>query len=121
MRNLPILLFLFALIFVSPVFAAPSLDFINQKVCDRFEDDTGKLAGIMDEVRSRKGIISTRVAFGGIDDNIKAADYQVTFAAEAIAYQRYQKFSSVAELKSNLEVLKNKVLQAKSLVGKAME
>ncbi len=79
---------------VSPVFAFTTLDAVNQKVCSRFEEDTARLAGIMEEVRNRKGIKETRVAFGGIDDQIKSADYQVTFAAEAIAYQRAQKFSS---------------------------
>ncbi len=98
-----------------------SLDQINQRVSDRFEDDTAKLAAIMEELRHRKGIQETRVAFGGIDTQIKSADYWVTFAAEAIAYQRAQKYSSVNELRGSLEVLRNKVLKAKAEVGKALE
>lgn len=113
----------FILIFgvVSPVFAFTTLDAVNQKVCDRFEEDTARLAGIMDEVRRRKGITETRVAFGGIDDQIKSADYQITFAAEAIAFQRAQKYSTAKQLRSSLETLKGKVLRAKTEVGKALD
>ncbi|MBU1000346.1 hypothetical protein KKE78_03055 [Patescibacteria group bacterium] len=92
----------------------------NQKVCDRFEEDVSRMAAIMDEVKDRKGITETRVAFGGIDDAIKSADYWVTFAAEAIAYQRAQKSSSSSNLRSGLEVLKGKVLKAKGEVAKAL-
>lgn len=112
----------FTLILFLPfqVYAATDLDFVNQKVCSRFEDDLSKLAAIMEEVRARKGITETRVAFGGIDDPIKSADYSITYAAEAVAFQRYQKPASVASLKSGLGILKNKVLKAKSDVGKAI-
>ena len=116
-----IIITIIMIIIPATVLAAPSLDFVNQKVCDRFEEDISRLAGIMDELRNRKGITQTRVAYGGIDDQIKLADYQVTFAAEAIAYQRYQKFSSVSELRGSLEVVREKVLRAKTEVGKAIE
>ncbi len=96
------------------------LDQTNQKICDRFEQDILKLAAIMEEVRRRKGITETRVAFGGIDDQIKSADYQVTYAAEALAFQRAQKFSSKNQLRNSLEVLKNKILQVKNGVKKAL-
>lgn len=100
--------------------SANSLNLINQKVCNRFEEDTLKLAAIMEELRRRKGITETRVAFGGVDTPIKSADYQVTYVAEAIAYQKNQKYSSKDQLKSNLGVLKNKILKAKAEVGKAL-
>lgn len=103
------------------VFAAPSLDEVNQKVCNRFEEDVSKLAAIMEELRGRKGITETRVAFGGVDTSIKSADYQITYAAEAIAYQRAQKYSSKKELRYSLEVLKNKILKAKQEVGEALD
>ncbi len=74
----------------------------------------------MEELRRRNGIIETRVAFGGIDSQIKSADYWVTYAAEALAYQRAQKYSSKSELRNSLEVLKNKILKAKGEVGKAL-
>src|SRR3989338_9374767 len=98
-----------------------SLYQINQKVCDRFEVDMVKLAAIMEELRRRKGITETRVAFGGVDTQIKSADYQITYAAEALAYQRAQKYSSKAQLRSSLEVLKNKILKAKGEVRKALD
>lgn len=94
---------------------------INQKVCDRFEGDLSKLAAIMEELRRRKGITETRVAFGGVDTKIKSADYWITYAAEALAYQRAQKYSSQAQLRSSLEVLKNKILKAKGEVRKALD
>ncbi len=97
-----------------------SFDQANQKVCDRFEQDVLKLAAVMEEVRRRKGITETRVAFGGVDTQIKSADYQITYVAEALAFQRAQKFSSKNQLRNSLEVLKNKILQAKNLVGKAL-
>ena len=118
-----ILVGLLLVIFPLSVYANTSnevLDNINQKVCNRFEEDTAKLAGIMEELRRRKGIEETRVAFGGIDDAIKSADYQITFAAEAIAYQRAQKVSSSSQLKGSLQTLRSKVLKAKTEVTKAL-
>lgn len=94
---------------------------INQQVCSRFETDVTKLAAIMEELRRRKGITETRVAFGGSDTLIKNADYWVTYAAEAVAYQRAQKYSSKSVLRNSLEVLKNKILKAKTEVGKALD
>lgn len=114
------LLITFHLSLITPTFAQISLDVINQKVCDRFEEDTARLAAIMEEVRDRKGIKETRVAYGQVDTPIKQADYWVTFAAEAIAFQRAQKYSSEAQLKSSLEILRNKVLRAKNEVGKVI-
>lgn len=97
------------------------MDEVNQKVCDRFEEDVSRLAAIMEELRERKGITETRVAFGGIDDQIKSADYSITYAAEAIAFQRAQKYSSAGSLRSGLEVLRGKILRAKNEVGKALD
>lgn len=100
--------------------ATPGLDSTNQTVCNRFEEDVSRLAAIMEEVRSRVGIKETRVAFGGVDTQIETADYWITFAAEAIAYQRSQKYTTKAGLRSSLEVLKGKVLRAKTEVRKAV-
>ncbi|MBI2017691.1 hypothetical protein HYS92_01425 [Candidatus Daviesbacteria bacterium] len=107
--------------YIIPAHASSNLYNINQKVCNRFEDDLSKLAAIMEELRRRKGITETRVAFGGIDDAIKSADYQITYAAEAIAFQRAQKYSSAAQLRSSLQTLKGKILRARSEVGKALQ
>lgn len=118
---------LIVIIFLSSVSPATilavnsNLDTINQIVCNRFNDDLNKMAAIMDEVRRRQGITETRVAFGGVDTPIKSADYQITFAAEALAFQRAQKYSSATQLRSSLEVLRGKVLRAKNEVGKALE
>lgn len=106
---------------LSLVHAQVNLDVVNQKVCDRFEEDTAKLAAIMEEYRNRNGIKETRVAFGGIDTKVKSADYWITYAAEAIAYQRAQKPGSVSGLKSSLQVLAGKVLKAKGEVRKAID
>ncbi len=115
-------LVLLCILFITPitVLAAPATDQINQKVCNRFEEDVSRLAAIMEQLRDRKGITETRVAFGGVDTPIKSADYWITYAAEAIAYQRAQEFSSKAGLRSSLEVLKGKVLRAKKEAGKAL-
>lgn len=102
------------------VYATPSLDQVNQKVCNRFEEDTARLAAVMEELRSRKGITETRVAFGGIDTTIKSADYWITYAAEAIAFQRAQKPKSQAALKSSLQTLAGKVIRAKNEIRKAL-
>lgn len=108
------------IIFSIPVFAQSNFSEINQKVCNRFEEDVSRLAAIMEEVRSREGISETRVAFGGVDTPIENADYWVTFAAEALAFQRAQKYSSKSELKYSLEVLKGKILRAKGEVAKVL-
>lgn len=118
------LLFIVLVIFLPiSVFAqtqANSLDQVNQKVCDRFEGDVLKLSAIMEELRRRKGITETRVAFGGVDTQIESADYWITSAAEAVAYQRAQKYSSENGLRGSLEALRNKILKAKGEVGKAL-
>lgn len=96
------------------------LDQINQKVSNRFEEDLVKMAAIMEEVRRRKGITETRVAFGGIDTPIKSADYWITYAHEALAYQRAQKYMSSADVRYSLQTLANKILRAKAEVKKAL-
>lgn len=101
-------------------YAALSPNEINQKVCSRFETDVLKLAAIMEELRRRKGVQETRVAFGGVDTQIESADYWVTYAAEALAYQKAQKYSSAGQLRVGLGTLKGKILRAKGEVAKAL-
>lgn len=98
-----------------------NLDDVNQKVSNRFEGDVLKLAAIMEELRRRKGITETRVAFGGVDTQIKTADYWVTYAAEAVAYQKAQKYFSKEELRGSLEALRGKILKAKGETRKALD
>lgn len=117
-----IILIVFVLTFLPlNAFAVSTPYGVNQKVCDRFEEDLSKLAAIMEELRRRKGVLETRVAFGGIDTAIESADYSITYGAEAIAFQRAQKFASNSQLKSSLEGLRSKILKAKSNVGKALD
>jgi len=124
MRNLILGLLVLIMFCPSVVFAQNTsmevLYSINQKVSNRFEGDVLKLAAIMEELRRRKGITETRVAFGGVDTKIKSADYWITYAAEALAFQRAQKYSSKNQLRNSLEVLKNKILKAKAEAGKAL-
>lgn len=127
---------IFLLIFLTaPVFAAGSLDRVNkplaslgtvlhmqnQKVCDRFQEDVNKLAAIMEQLRDRQGITETRVAFGGVDTPIESADYSITYAAEALAYQRAQEHSTKSDLRYSLETLKNKIIKAKNEVREVLE
>ncbi len=107
-------------VLTSQALAVSNLDDINQSICNRFEEDAARLAAIMEELRSREGITETRVAFGGVDTQIESADYAITYAAEAIAYQRAQKYSSVGQLRSSSGVLRGKILKAKNEVGKAL-
>ena len=116
-----IIIIIITVIFSTSAFAQTNLSDINQKVCNRFEEDISRLAAIMEELRRRQGIPETRVAFGGVDTQIEVADYQITFAAEAIAFQRTQKYSSKSQLRSSLETLRGKILKAKGEVGKALE
>ena len=102
------------------IHAASSLDEVNQKVSNRFEEDVSRMAAVMEELRERKGIKETRVAFGGIDNQIKSADYWITYAAEAIAFQRSKKPDSQTTLKSQLNTLAGKVIRAKNEVKKAL-
>ena len=115
-----IIIIFIAIIFSTSAFAQTNLNDINQKVCNRFEEDVSKLSAVMEELKNRQEIKETRVAFGGIDTPIKSGDYWVNFAAEAIAFQRVQKYSSKNELRYSLEGLKSKVLRAKGEVAKAL-
>lgn len=124
MKILILILFLIISFFPTVAMAADlnrDLGQINQKVSARFETDVLKLAAIMEELRRRKEITETRVAFGGIETQIENADYWVTYAAEAVAFQKAQKYSSKDKLRSNLETLRGKILRAKGEVRKALD
>lgn len=107
---------------------------VNQKVCDKFEEDINHLAAIMEEFRTRQNIKETRVAYGQVDTPVEQADYWVNFAAEAIAYQRVQDYTpqisganlggsittSMNNLKYDLGILRGKVQRAKTEVKKVL-
>ncbi|MBI4038082.1 hypothetical protein HY387_00305 [Candidatus Daviesbacteria bacterium] len=117
-----ILIGVMVLIFPVTVFATPSLDQINQQVCWRFEEDINKLSGIMEELKARKGLAGqkTLVAFGTPQNEVERADYWITYTAEALAFQKAQKYSSGGDLKYSLQILANKILRAKTQVRKAL-
>lgn len=108
------------LFFPIQVFAVINLNEVNQKVTARFDTDTAKLAAVMEEVKRRQGITETRVAYGNVNTPIEQADYLVNFAAEAISFQKVQNYTSQDRLKSDLAVLKNKILRAKTQVSKVI-
>lgn len=120
MKKLIILTFFVLTFLPFTAFAVSTSYDVNQKVCTRFEEDVSRMAAIMEELRVRKGIQETRVAFEGVDTLIENGDYWVTYAAEAIAYQKAEEYGSPAKLRSALEVLKGKILRAKKEVGKAL-
>lgn len=107
---------------------------INQIVCDRFESDLDKIAAILDEEKSRQGITKTVVAYGQGSTPLDSAAYSLNYAAEALAYQRAQDYTpniagtnlagainnSSANLKNNLQILRTKILNAKTEVRKAV-
>lgn len=123
-----ILLFCLLLVNLAPttVFAQGSyeeiLDKIQKKVTLRFEQDLNKLSAIMEELKRRKGIEGqkTLVAFGIPQNPIESADYWITFAHEALAFQKAQKFSSKNNLRYSLKEVAGKIIRAKNEVRKAL-
>lgn len=107
---------------------------INQKVSSRFDGDVAKLSAILEELKSRKNVTKTVVAFGQGDTPLDNAAYWVNYAAEAVAYQKIQSYapqingnditgpinSSKSELRGSLGVLAGKILKAKGEVAKAI-
>ncbi len=117
-------LILIAFILPSAVLAQDQiLEKINQKVTWRFEEDINKLSAIMEEVKRRKGLEGekTLVAFGTPQNPIENADYWITFAHEALAFQRAQKYTSKSDVRYSLQTLAGKILRAKTEVGKALK
>lgn len=110
---------------------------INLKVCSRFDGDIAILTAIDAEIRSRKGLdsVPTQVAYGSGNTPLENSEYWLNYAQEAVAYQKIADYttniagdSSVdsaisnqqAGLKSDLGVLANKILHAKSEIGKVL-
>lgn len=122
---LKLILLIVCLFFIFPtmIFAKVTVDEVNQKVCLRFEQDLNKLSAIMEELKRRKGLEGekTTVAFGTPQNPIESADYWITFAHEALAFQKAKKFSSKNNLRYSLEGVAGKILRAKSEVRKALK
>ena len=104
------------------------LDQINQTVCSRFDEDVAKMSAVLQELRRRKGIEDqpTVVAYGEGKTQLEDAEYWVNWAGEAVAYQKSHNYlplnitSSTNSLRSDLGVLKNKILKAKGQVEMAV-
>lgn len=108
---------------------------INQKVCERFDEDIAKITAILEEIKRRKGVTETVVAFGQGDTPLDSAAYWVNYAQEAIAYQKIQDYTpqinpsdfssgiaaSQANLKSSLIGLQQKIIKAKNEVKKTLK
>lgn len=116
-------------------FADELLNKTNQSVSSRFDGDVAKLSAILEELKSRKNVTETVVAFGQGDTPLDNAAYWVNYAAEAVAYQKIQNYtpqisatsyvgpinSSSNQLKASLEVLRGKIIKAKGEVQKALD
>ncbi len=110
-----------AFLFILFLMSAPVL--AESKAFVRFEQDLNKLSAIMEEFKIRKGIDGqkTLVAFGTPQNSVESADYWITYAAEALAYQKVQKYTSKSEARYSLQILVNKILKAKAEVKKAIK
>lgn len=110
---------------------------VNLKICSRFDEDIALLTAIDAEIRSRRGMdsVPTVVAYGSGNTPLENAEYWLNYAQEAVAYQKIADYttningdSSVDSaitseknaLKSDLGVLKNKILRAKEELRKAL-
>lgn len=115
--------------------ADETLKDINQRVCNRWENDLNKMAAILDEEKSRQKVTKTIVAYGQGNTPLDDAAYYLNYAAEALAYQKSQDYTpyisnsnlaaainnSSANLRSSLAVLQSKILRAKAEVKKAID
>lgn len=110
------------------------LNEINQKVCERFDEDVTKMAAILEELKRRAGVTETVVAFGQGDTTLDKAAYWVNYAQEAVAFQKIQDYTpqigsdpsigianSQANLRSSLVGLQQKIIRAKNEVKKALK
>lgn len=122
MLKLILLIVCLSFIYPTMIFAQVTLSDVNQKVCLRFEQDLNKISAIMEELKRRKGIEGekTTVAFGTPKNPIESADYWITFAHEALAFQKAQKSSSKNNLRYSLEGVAGKILRAKNEARKAL-
>lgn len=101
---------------------------INQNVTGRFDKDMAILAGIVSELEQRVDKQEKENPY------LEDALYWVTFAHEAVAYQKIQDYTpnlsgntplaaiklSSNRLRGDLNTLKGKILKAKTMVKKAV-
>lgn len=93
----------------------------NKAVCDRFETALNQMSDILDKEKTRQGVTDTVVAYGRGNTPLDSAAYYLTYAAEAVSYQRSLNFNSQSSLKINLLTLQSKVERAKTEIKKALD
>lgn len=110
---------------------------VNLAVCSRFDEDVAVLTAVDVQIRERKGLdsVPTIVAYGSGNTPLENAEYWLNYAQEAVAYQKIADYTTSisgdnsvdsaiaiqkANLKSNLGVLANKILRAKSEIAKVL-
>lgn len=110
---------------------------INLVVCSRFDADIAIMTAIDAQIRERRGMdsVPTQVAYGSGNTPLENAEYWLNYAQEAVAYQKIADYttningdssvdgainSEKASLKSDLGVLANKILRAKSEIAKIL-
>lgn len=111
------------------------LNEINQKLCQRFDEDIAKITAILEEIKRREGVTETVIAYGQSDTQLEMAAYWVNYAAEAVAFQKIQDYTpqitesneagaisiSSSNLRSSLNTLQQKIIRAKNEVRKAIK
>lgn len=111
------------------------LNQINQQVCLRFDEEINRLSAILEEEKVRQGRTDTIVAYGRGETQLDTAAYYLTYAAEAVAYQKIQDYTpqigqgnpdtavrlSLNNLRGNLQTVQVKILKAKQEVKKALK
>lgn len=110
---------------------------INLAVCSRFDADIAIMTAIDAQIRERRGMdsVPTQVAYGSGNTPLENAEYWLNYAQEAVAFQKIADYttningdasvdgainSEKASLKSDLGVLANKILRAKSEIAKVL-
>lgn len=107
---------------------------LNLSECQKFDTDINKMAAILDEEKSRQNVSKTTAAFGSLNTPLDTAEYYLTFAAEAVAYQKVQDYTpqisgslsagvneSINSLEANLNTTQAKVTKAKEEIQKALD
>lgn len=107
---------------------------LNQSECAKMDNDVNKMAAILEEEKRRQNVSKTTAAFGGLNSPLDSAEYYLTFAAEAVAYQKAQDYTpqisgnlsagvneSINSLEANLNATQGKVITAKTYLQKALD
>ncbi len=107
---------------------------LNQSECQKFDNDINKMAAILDEEKRRQNVNKATAAFGGLNTPLDSAEYYLTYAEEAVAYQKIQDYTpqisgnlqsgvsgSINNLESDLNTTQTKVMTAKLKIQQALD